>query len=639
MAELRQLTGRGSGRRLPLGALAPGDTLTVGRGDQADFVIDEEHISSKHLELEVLADGIVARDLESTNGTVVVRSGRQIKLNKKIDFELRIQDEDVLYLGDPAQPIHLRFSAGLVQETRTKQEVLAVAHLAGVSQFEATLQKDPKRISTLYEITKRLTGLLDPAAVGQEACKGAFELLETATHLAISLEESSGGEFVHFLATDREGTLIAKQQVSKSTIEKVRENKAGVWLADANIEGSPAKSIVRLGIRTIIAAPLWIGDRVTGVIQADNRGSGAMFQQRDLEILVVLAGQVSLAIENARLTSRLRSAEERLSEENTFLKEKEAGRYEIIGDSEPMARVFALIEKVCSTRVPVCIEGETGTGKELVARAIHYRSDRAKKLFVTQNCAAIPESILESELFGHMRGSFTSADRDKKGLFEIAHEGTIFLDEIGETTPAMQAKLLRVLQEGEIRPVGAVRPKRVDVRVVSATNRNLEEEVAQGRFREDLYYRLKVFPIRLPPLRERREDIPLLSRHFLELYCREARRPVPTFSPEGMATLMAYRWPGNVRELQNEMQRLVIAGTESDFVMPGDLSERLRKPGDLLEQVNPPRSGLKQMLEEVEKWIILDALREHNNNKTATAETLQISREGLHKKIARYGLN
>jgi Nif-specific regulatory protein len=398
-------------------------------------------------------------------------------------------------------------------------------------------------------------------------------------------------------------------------------------------------SIVKLGIRTIMAVPLWIGDRVTGVIQADNRAGEGVFTEHDLQTLTVLAGQVSLAIENARLIAWLRAAEERLEEENTFLKLKEEERRsEIIGESAAMGEIHALIEKVRDTRVPVCIEGETGTGKELVARAIHYRSNRRGKLFVTQNCAAIPESILESELFGHVRGAFTGADRDKKGLFEIADGGTIFLDEIGETSPSMQAKLLRVLQDSEIRPVGAVRSKYVDIRVVSATNRNLEEEVAQGRFREDLYYRLKVFPIRIPPLRQRREDIPPLARHFLKVYCREVGLPVPAFSPEALALLMAFRWPGNVRELQNEMQRIVISGIGGDFVLPKHLSERLRRPGDLLEEVKPSGSGLKDMMEEVEKWILLDALRAHNNNKTQTAERLGISREGLHKKLARFGI-
>jgi len=639
MKELRQLTGRGAGRRLSLEGLSEGDTLRIGRADGVDFVIDEEHISSNHLDIVALDDGITARDLKSTNGSSVVRAGLRIALDELNGHETALQEGDVLHLGDDAQPVHLRYFDGTVEETRTKQEVLAVAELAGIAQYESRLQKDPERIARLYALTKRLSAVNEPADVGRAAAEGVFELMENATHVVINLEESQGGDFIHFIGLQRDGELFQGEDVSKSVIDQVRKERAGVLLADTASEESPAMSIVRLGIKTVIAAPLWIGDRVTGVLQVDNRDSGAIFNEYDLQTLTVLAGQVSLAVENARLISRLTSAEVRLEEENTFLKQEVERRSEIIGNSAAMEQVFTLIDKVCHTRVPVCIEGETGTGKELVARAIHYRSDRTAKLFVTQNCAAIPESILESELFGHVRGAFTSANRDKKGLFEIADGGTIFLDEIGETTPAMQAKLLRVLQEGEVRPVGATRPKIVNVRVVSATNRNLEEEVAQGRFREDLYYRLKVFPIKLPPLRDRKEDIPLIARHFLAIYAKEAARQLPTFSPEALALMMAYRWPGNVRELQNEMQRLVIGGTDGDFVMPEHLSERLRRPGDLLEQVNPKRGGLKSMLEEVEKWIILDSLRANDNNKTQTAEMLKISREGLHKKLARYGLN
>jgi Nif-specific regulatory protein len=615
-------------------------SLRIGRLPGADFVIDEDHISNVHLEISLDKNGVTVQDQKSTNGTVIVRAGKQIHLEESNDYSLRLRNGDVLHLGDPARPIHMSYTDGEAEVATTNQEILAVASLAGVKEYEVRLRQDPQRVSVLYEVSKELTLHQDPAEAGRVTCEGVFKLLTGATHVVISLEDHPGGDFIHFIGMDHAGGSISGEALSNSLIREVIKNKAGVLMADTSMEQSPAVSIIRLGIRTLIAAPLWIGERVTGVIQADNRASGGVFTERDLEALTVLAGQASLAIENARLISRLTAAEAMLSEENKFLKEEEERKNELLGDSEAMKQVFVLIEKVRNTRVAVCIEGETGTGKELVARAIHYRSDRRNKLFVAQNCAAMPESILESELFGHKKGAFTSADRDKKGLFAIADRGTIFLDEIGETTPSLQAKLLRVLQEGEIRPVGAVHSQFVDVRVISATNRNLEEEVKKGNFREDLYYRLKVFPIRLPALREKREDIPLLARHFLKLYCNQMKTRVPAFSPEALALMMAYRWPGNVRELQNEIQRIVIGWAgEGDFVLPEHLSERLRRPGDLLGQAKPKRGGLKQMLEEVEKWILLDALRENNNNKTKTAGVLKISREGLHKKLARFGLN
>src|SRR5580765_1134867 len=222
-----------------------------------------------------------------------------------------------------------------------------------------------------------------------------------------------------------------------------------------------------------------------------------------------------------------------------------------------MRSLSGQLDKVVDTRVTVLIEGETGVGKELIAAAVHYRSRRRDKLFVGQNCAAMPENLLESELFGHKKGAFTGAHEEKKGLFEIADGGTLFLDEVTEMPLSLQSKLLRALQEGEIRQIGATQEKRVNVRIVAATNRNMEKEVAEGRFREDLYYRLKVFPVRVPPLRERREDIPLLAGHFLSRYSAEMGKAVGGLSQPALEMLGAYDWPGNVRELENEVQRLV----------------------------------------------------------------------------------
>jgi transcriptional regulator with PAS, ATPase and Fis domain len=293
---------------------------------------------------------------------------------------------------------------------------------------------------------------------------------------------------------------------------------------------------------------------------------------------------------------------------------------------------------VVDTRVTVLLEGETGTGKEVLAAAIHYRSRRRDKLFVAQNCAALAETLLESELFGHKKGSFTGAVEDKKGLFEIADGGTLFLDEITETPGSLQSKLLRALQEGEVRPVGATSPKHVNVRIVAATNRNLEQEVKRGRFREDLFYRLNVFPIRLPPLRERREDIPLLAAHFLQRYAEELGKHVGGFSQQTMELMVAYDWPGNVRELQNEVQRIVIQLDPGAFATPDLLSPRIRQVEGLIERAGVTRGNLKDMMDVVEKYLLLEALRDHGNNKTNAAKTLGITREGLHKKLRQFGI-
>ena len=304
-----------------------------------------------------------------------------------------------------------------------------------------------------------------------------------------------------------------------------------------------------------------------------------------------------------------------------------------------MRTLFDQLGKVVDTRVTVLIEGETGVGKELIAAAVHYRSRRRTQLFVSQNCAAMPENLLESELFGHRKGSFTGAHEDKKGLLRRSRTGALlFLDEVTETPLSLQSKLLRVLQEGEIRPLGATQEKRVNVRIVAATNRPLAKEVAEGRFREDLYYRLKVFPIRVPPLRERREDIPLLAAHFLKRYSTELGKPAAGYAQQTMELLQAYDWPGNVREVQNEVQRLVIQIEPCGFVTPDLLSPRIRQIEGVIERVKPSKGTLKEMMDQLERWLLIESLREHDNNKTAAARSLGITREGLHKKLRAFGL-
>jgi Nif-specific regulatory protein len=245
----------------------------------------------------------------------------------------------------------------------------------------------------------------------------------------------------------------------------------------------------------------------------------------------------------------------------------------------------------------------------------------------------VPETLLESELFGHKRGAFTGATEEKKGLFEIADGGTLFLDEVTEMPAPLQAKLLRVLQEGEIRRVGATLPKYVDVRIVAATNRNMEQEVAEGRFREDLYYRLKVFPLRVPPLRERRDDIVLLANHFLAHYSKELGRPIAGYAQETLELLSVYSFPGNVRELQNEVQRLVIQADPNVFITPDLLSPRVRQIEGLVTTAGVGPGTLKERMDQVERHLVLEALRAHDNNKTSAAKTLGITREGLHKKL------
>jgi transcriptional regulator with PAS, ATPase and Fis domain len=285
--------------------------------------------------------------------------------------------------------------------------------------------------------------------------------------------------------------------------------------------------------------------------------------------------------------------------------------------------------------VTVLITGETGTGKELLARAVHKSSRRSRQPFVAINCAAFPETLLESELFGYVKGSFTGAERDKRGLIERANRGTLFLDEIAETSAAFQAKLLRVLQEREVRAVGGAKPKRIDVRVVAATNRDLRAEAISGRFREDLYYRLAVFPIHLPPLRERRGDIIPLALHFITLHA--DGRPERTLTPEAEHLLQSHHWPGNVRELENEIQRALAIG-DSPVLTPRDFSDRLTTILRPVEATFHPGESLRDTMCRIEGWILRQALATNGGQRTSTARVLGITREGLYKKMKRLGI-
>lgn len=311
---------------------------------------------------------------------------------------------------------------------------------------------------------------------------------------------------------------------------------------------------------------------------------------------------------------------------------------EIIGESQKMHEVFELMNKVIKTESTVLITGETGTGKELVARAIHYNGPRKDGSFVAVNCSALTETLLETELFGHVKGSFTGAIAEKKGLFEIADKGTFFMDEVGDISPNLQAKLLRVIQEGVIKKVGGTQDIKIDVRLIAATNRDLTKEVERGSFRRDLYYRLSVIEINIPPLREKKEDIPVLAEYFLKRFAQKINKEVTGFSPGAMKLLIDYDWPGNVRELENEIERAVILA-ETQTVTPDELSERIRSGGIRLKIEEIKDRSLKGVLEGYERKIISEVLAEMRWNKTRVAQLLGITRQALNKKIERYGLD
>ncbi|HSG28810.1 MAG TPA: sigma 54-interacting transcriptional regulator, partial [Candidatus Krumholzibacterium sp.] len=371
------------------------------------------------------------------------------------------------------------------------------------------------------------------------------------------------------------------------------------------------KSVIDLRLHTAVCVPLKLEDRVIGVIYTDSSRLTNELSKDDMSIITAFASQAAIAIENARLHGELILSRENLAEENLQLKKELSAQHQfsgIIGKSKPMNDIFRTIEKVAPLDTTVLIHGETGTGKELIAKAIHHSSSRKDRSIVPINCGALPLELLESELYGHKKGSFTGATSDKAGLFETASGGTIFLDEIGDMPMPLQVKLLRTLQESEIRRVGENINRKVDVRIIAATNRDLDEDVRDGRFRQDLFYRLNVLPITIPPLRDRKDDILPLTEHFLEKFSRQMHKSEIRILPETMKLLMSYEWPGNVRELENTIERsLVLCGESS--ILSREFFPQLLQGNSILGELDRQQT-LKQKLGVLEKQIIIEALGE-----------------------------
>jgi Nif-specific regulatory protein len=625
------------------------DLVRLGRAEGNDVIVGDDLVSGEHAQVFFDGEKYLLRDQRSTNGTHVVRGDARIAVDDAVAREVPLEDGDQIELGAGEGGALLALTLRVEQNAR----VVAIRKIDDLAPAESRVEGDAGAMRKLYTAQKAIGTAGDLHEVVVAIADSCLALVPQATHVTVVLRDDdeegarAGVSGYVPIATRVRGQTqsAAPIPVARSVFRKVVTERAAVIAADAPAEVAHTESMMGASIRSTLAVPFWRGEDILGVLQLDNRESTGVFSAADLEMMTVLAHHASLAVANARLVTRLRAAEDRLKKENAFLKGREESRrtggrgtQEIVGNSSAMRNLGAQIDKVTDTRVTVLVEGETGVGKELIAAAVHYRSRRRDKLFVAANCAAVPENLLESELFGHKKGSFTGAHEEKKGLFEIADGGTLFLDEVTEMPLSLQSKLLRALQEGEIRPIGSTQEKRVNVRIVAATNRNLEKEVQEGRFREDLYYRLKVFPVRVPPLRERREDIPLLAGYFLARYATEMGKAAAGFSQQAMELLQGYDWPGNVRELQNEVQRLVIQIDAGGFVTPDLLSPRIRQIEGVMERVRPTKGTLKEMVDQLERWILIEALREHQNNKTACAKALGITREGLHKKLRAYGL-
>jgi Nif-specific regulatory protein len=622
------------------------DDARIGRDPSCEVRLPDSALAPQHARLLAASSGLVLEALAPGASVARIREGQRVALDDERRVRLTLASGDLIELGRGEQAVVL----AVLATDEAEQDTAKVVALRRIDDLGQQRSPAAERLGALFEEQRRIGAAQGLDEVLTAVADAALRLVPGATHATLVLRDPADDSptYVPVLTRvrgddRRPASPRGPVPVARAIVRKVLAERAAVLAADAPREVGSSESLLGASIQSTIGVPLGRGDGILGVLQVDNRHAPAMLGAADVDVLAVLSASASLAVDNARLIERLRIAEDRLERENTYLKSREAerrgGSQDIIGRSAAMGSLLSQLDKVADTRVSVLIEGETGTGKELVASALHYRSRRRDKLFVTQNCAAMPEALLESELFGHKKGSFTGATEEKKGLFELAHGGTLFLDEIGELAHPLQAKLLRVLQEGEVRPVGATQVRQVDVRIVAATNRALEDEVKAGRFREDLYYRLKVFPLRSPPLRERRDDIPLLAGYFLSRYARELGKPTGGFAQQTMELLVAYDWPGNVRELQNEVQRLVIQVDPDGIITADLLSPHLRKVEGLVARAGVAKGTLKEMVEGFEKFILREALRDHGNNKTSAARTQGITREGLHKKLRQLGID
>jgi Nif-specific regulatory protein len=607
--------------------LAEGE-VTIGREATNAVPIADPSVSRKHCLLSGQDGRFLVRDLDSRNGTLVNGAGVEEQWLQHGDeiaagdssFLFLLQDEETAPAPGRVEFEEAQFTAETV--VLHPRDVVYLQPDRLLSELPAT-SRVARNLNTLFKISRVVHAIRDLNELQGQLLDLIFEIAP-AGRGAILLADKEGQQFNSMFVRMRQAGQAPLVKVSRTIARQVLEQ--GVGILGSDVPGSDelreVESLAASQVRSLLCVPLTVFEHVIGCIYLDSDSVSNRLNEEHLQLVTAIAGISAVALENARRVHWLEQENERLTVE--ISQERS-----LVGDGPRMQEVYQLLKRAAPTDTTVVIEGESGTGKELAARALHRNSPRASKPFVAINCSAIPETLLESDLFGHERGAFTGAASLKKGRLEVADGGVVFLDEIGEMAPSLQVKLLRVLQEREFERVGGTHPIKVDIRIIAATNCNLEQAVRDGKFRQDLYYRLAVLKITMPALRDRPEDIPMLVRHFVQKHAKRCKvRPRP-ISDAALACLVNYDWPGNVRELENAIERALVLAS-SDVILPEDLPESLlERP--LLPEMTEATYHLA--IKELKKQLILDALEQTHGSYADAARLLGLHPNYLHRLI------
>jgi transcriptional regulator with GAF, ATPase, and Fis domain len=607
------------------------EALTIGRDLSNDVCVSATSVSRQHCIIRRDENGFVLEDLKSRNGTAV--NGKPAALHQLSHGDKVAIGDSIFVFSDDGQEVEMP-SPGVVEESdfkgadtsELKLEDSVYLHPTKLVDYSRTAEL-ARHLNAILTIATKVASSADSERVQREILQWLFEVTP-AKCAAVLLTESGTWPPTWQLACNRDGDPQATIRVSSTVVTRALSTKTALLINDAidRPDLKQAQSVMDLRARSIVCVPLMAREGAIGVLYLDTRNSVLQFDRTHLELLSAIATIAGLAIDNANRVEQLRRHAELLRSDLNRDKN-------MVGETASMKSIYQTILKVARSDTTVLVLGESGTGKELAARAIHHNSPRAEQPFVAINCATLGENLLESELFGHERGAFTGAVATKKGQLEVADRGTVFLDEIAEAPLSVQAKLLRVLQEREFTRMGGTKPTHVNVRLIAATNKDMRAAVREARFREDLWYRLNVVSIKMPPLRERRDDIPLLVEHFIAKASRNCGRLVTGISPQAKRLLLEYDWPGNVRELENTIERAVVLGS-SDEILAEDLPETLLEAGSFESDEDSYHASVR----DAKRKRIVMAMDEAGGNYTHAARILGVHPTYLHRLIRNLGL-